>query len=54
VIPQSELTARRLVDEVTGLVNDPVKLKRMGLEAKNLAHEDAAGRVVDLAESLIE
>ena len=54
VIPQSELTARRLVDEVTGLVNDPAKLKRMGREAKNLAHEDAAGRVVDLAESLIE
>jgi len=54
VIPQSELTARRLVDEVTGLVNDPAKLKKMGREAKNLAHEDAAGRVVDLAESLIE
>src|SRR4030095_6347627 len=54
VIPQSELTARRLVDEVTGLVNDTAKLKMMGREAKNLAHEDAAGRVVDLAESLIE
>ena len=46
VLPQSVLTAERLVREVQKLLADPAALKQMGEHARTLAVPDAAERIV--------
>jgi UDP-N-acetylglucosamine--N-acetylmuramyl-(pentapeptide) pyrophosphoryl-undecaprenol N-acetylglucosamine transferase len=46
VLPQSELTAERLVREVQALVAEPARLKQMGEHARTLAVPDAAERIL--------
>ena len=46
VLPQSMLTAERLVHEVQKLLADPAALKQMGEHARTLAVPDAAERIV--------
>ena len=46
VLPQSMLTAERLVREVRALLTDPGRLKQMGEHARTLAVPDAAERIV--------
>jgi UDP-N-acetylglucosamine--N-acetylmuramyl-(pentapeptide) pyrophosphoryl-undecaprenol N-acetylglucosamine transferase len=46
VLPQSMLTAERLVGEVRGLLAEPTRLKQMGEQARALAVPDAAERIV--------
>ena len=46
VLPQSALTAARLVDDIRGLLADPARLKQMGEHARTLAVPDAAERIV--------
>ena len=46
VLPQSELTAERLMREVQALCAEPARLKQMGEHARTLAVPDAAERIV--------
>jgi UDP-N-acetylglucosamine--N-acetylmuramyl-(pentapeptide) pyrophosphoryl-undecaprenol N-acetylglucosamine transferase len=46
VLPQSMLTAVRLVEDIRGLLADPARLKQMGEHAGTLAVPDAAERIV--------
>jgi UDP-N-acetylglucosamine--N-acetylmuramyl-(pentapeptide) pyrophosphoryl-undecaprenol N-acetylglucosamine transferase len=50
VIPDSELTADRLADEVGALLADSARLDAMAAAAARLGRPDAADRVVDLLE----
>ena len=52
VIEEKNLTSERLVDEVSGLLNDPAKRTRMAAAARALAREDAAGQVARMAARL--
>lgn len=49
LIPESELTSERLVETVATLLNDRPRLRRMGEEARSLAHPAAAREIADLA-----
>ena len=53
VLPQSALTAERLVTEVTALLADPPRLKEMGERARSLSVSDAAERLATLIEELV-
>jgi len=46
VLPQSMLTAVRLVEDIRRLLADPARLKQMGEHARTLAVPDAADRIV--------
>jgi len=48
LLPEAELTAERLVREVSGLLADPSRLGTMAERARALARPDAAERLVDL------
>jgi UDP-N-acetylglucosamine--N-acetylmuramyl-(pentapeptide) pyrophosphoryl-undecaprenol N-acetylglucosamine transferase len=48
VLPESELTAERLVAAVHGLLGDASRLKTMSERARSLARPDAAARLADL------
>jgi len=52
VIEQKDLTPKRLVDCVMGLLGDPGKLSLMERQAKSLARPQAAARIADLIEGL--
>lgn len=54
MILQAELTPERLAQELLWLVNDPQQLARMAEASRTLGHPDAAARVVDLAEMIVE
>ena len=51
LVPDDELTGRRLVCELLPLLDDPVSLVAMGNAAATLAHPDAADRVAELVEN---
>lgn len=46
-IPQPELTASRLAEEIAAVLGDPQRLREMGLKAWETAHPDAAGTIAD-------
>ena len=54
MILQAELTPERLAQELLWLIRDPQQLARMADASKTLGHPDAAAKVVDLAEEIIE
>ncbi len=54
MILQAELTPERLAQELLWLIRDPQQLARMAEASKKLGHPDAAAKVVDLAEAIIE
>jgi UDP-N-acetylglucosamine--N-acetylmuramyl-(pentapeptide) pyrophosphoryl-undecaprenol N-acetylglucosamine transferase len=49
LIPESELSAERFVQEVTALLADTERLARMGGKARAMAHPDAAARIAEMA-----
>ena len=51
-IPESELTPRRLVEEIRHFMNHPEELERMEEAARNLGKPDAAAKIADLIENL--
>jgi UDP-N-acetylglucosamine--N-acetylmuramyl-(pentapeptide) pyrophosphoryl-undecaprenol N-acetylglucosamine transferase len=54
MILQSELNGERLANELLALINAPQTLAAMSAASKTLAHPDAAARVVDIAEKIME
>ena len=54
VIDQRELSGERLAAVIGELSGDPGRLRSMADGARTLAHPDAAERIADLAESLLE
>jgi undecaprenyldiphospho-muramoylpentapeptide beta-N-acetylglucosaminyltransferase len=50
IIPDRELTAARLADELDEVLADPATLARMSVAARSVARPDAAARVARLAE----
>src|SRR5262249_47739924 len=52
LLPEAELTADRLVDEVSGLLTDHDRRRTMAARAKALATPDAAERLVELVLAL--
>ncbi len=51
---QAELTGERLAQELLQLISDPQRLSQMAKASRNLAHREAAARVVDLAIKIME
>jgi UDP-N-acetylglucosamine--N-acetylmuramyl-(pentapeptide) pyrophosphoryl-undecaprenol N-acetylglucosamine transferase len=49
LVPESELTDQRLLNELTGLLNDPERLREMAAKARTLAHPDALQRIAQMA-----
>jgi len=49
---ESEMTADRLLEVLTSLLQDPVRLRSMGERARTLAHPDAASRIAEMAAQL--
>lgn len=54
VIPQQELSAKRLAGEIARLMADPAGLAEMSRRSRALGRPEAADRVVDLIEELAE
>lgn len=52
LMPQSELTPDKLAGEIVGLFSDRLKLQEMSEASRKLSHEDAAGKVAEIAERL--
>jgi UDP-N-acetylglucosamine--N-acetylmuramyl-(pentapeptide) pyrophosphoryl-undecaprenol N-acetylglucosamine transferase len=52
LVPESELTPRRLAETAASLLNDPARLQAMGAAAHRLSHSDAAGTIARLAARL--
>ncbi len=52
LIPEAELTPQRLGETAGQLLNDPARLRAMGMAAHRLAHPDAAGAIARLAAKL--
>jgi UDP-N-acetylglucosamine--N-acetylmuramyl-(pentapeptide) pyrophosphoryl-undecaprenol N-acetylglucosamine transferase len=48
VMPQSELSPRRLADKLQALLGDPVSLERAAAAARQMGRRDAAERLADL------
>jgi UDP-N-acetylglucosamine--N-acetylmuramyl-(pentapeptide) pyrophosphoryl-undecaprenol N-acetylglucosamine transferase len=49
LIPESDLSAERFVNEVTSLLADHTRLAAMGSKARTLAHPDAAAHIATMA-----
>ena len=49
LIPESELTAERFVQQVADLLGDAPRMSAMGEKARALAHRDAAAHVAEMA-----
>ncbi|MGA9718559.1 MAG: undecaprenyldiphospho-muramoylpentapeptide beta-N-acetylglucosaminyltransferase [Acidobacteriaceae bacterium] len=49
LVPESELTDARLLNEVTALFNNPERLREMSAKARTLAHPDALERIAEMA-----
>ena len=52
LIPEDELTSGRLLDEISALLLDRPRLRRMAEAARALAHPNAAAEIADLAARL--
>jgi UDP-N-acetylglucosamine--N-acetylmuramyl-(pentapeptide) pyrophosphoryl-undecaprenol N-acetylglucosamine transferase len=52
MLEQSQLTRESLVQVVTSLFNDPVRLKAMGAAARKLSHPNAAREIAEMAARL--
>ena len=52
MILQADLSGERLAEELLSLVNDPGKIRQMGVAAKTMARPDAARDAADLIEKL--
>ena len=52
VIPETELTAERLISEVFSLLDQPREIERMSNAARGLARPDAAREIVNLIEEV--
>jgi UDP-N-acetylglucosamine--N-acetylmuramyl-(pentapeptide) pyrophosphoryl-undecaprenol N-acetylglucosamine transferase len=52
LIPESELSVQRFVEEVTALFGDPKRMAEMAARARSLAHPDAAAHIVEMALSV--
>lgn len=53
VTPDTEMTGKRLFEEITALAAEPGLLERMGEAARSLARPDAARRAADILEELV-
>jgi UDP-N-acetylglucosamine--N-acetylmuramyl-(pentapeptide) pyrophosphoryl-undecaprenol N-acetylglucosamine transferase len=53
VIPETELTAERLTNEIFSLLDQPREIERMSAAARGLARPDAARDIVNLIEEVI-
>ena len=53
MILQQDLSAERLADEITTLVNEPERITAMEQAARKLARGDAAAAVVGMVEKLV-
>jgi UDP-N-acetylglucosamine--N-acetylmuramyl-(pentapeptide) pyrophosphoryl-undecaprenol N-acetylglucosamine transferase len=53
LVPDSEMTGARLVEEITRLASEPGVLQKMGDAARALARPGAAKRAADVLESFI-
>jgi UDP-N-acetylglucosamine--N-acetylmuramyl-(pentapeptide) pyrophosphoryl-undecaprenol N-acetylglucosamine transferase len=49
LVPESELSAQRFMEEVTALLKSPQKMEEMGVKARALAHPDAAAHIAAMA-----
>jgi UDP-N-acetylglucosamine--N-acetylmuramyl-(pentapeptide) pyrophosphoryl-undecaprenol N-acetylglucosamine transferase len=49
LIPESELTPARFVEEVAALMGDRERMSAMGAKARALAHPDAAAHIAEMA-----
>jgi UDP-N-acetylglucosamine--N-acetylmuramyl-(pentapeptide) pyrophosphoryl-undecaprenol N-acetylglucosamine transferase len=49
LVPESELSAERFMDEVTALLKSPQRMAEMGAKARSLAHPDAAAHIAAMA-----
>ena len=49
LIPESELTAERFVEQVTSLMADPARISVMSAKARALAHPNAAAHIAEMA-----
>ena len=47
VIHQSDATPERLREEISALLSDPERRRRMAIAARTVARPDAAGRLAD-------
>lgn len=54
LLPEAELTQERFVNEVAALIIDRKRLDEIGAAARGLAHENAAGRIAEMAVGLAE
>ena len=54
VVEESSLEAAYLVDTISALLGDPVRLRNMAAAAKSLAHPQAVEDIAAMVESLIE
>jgi UDP-N-acetylglucosamine--N-acetylmuramyl-(pentapeptide) pyrophosphoryl-undecaprenol N-acetylglucosamine transferase len=54
VILQAELTPERLIREIHELLSEPLRLMEMERAAKSLARPEAAVRIADLVEEMVE
>jgi UDP-N-acetylglucosamine--N-acetylmuramyl-(pentapeptide) pyrophosphoryl-undecaprenol N-acetylglucosamine transferase len=54
LIRESELTAGRLIETITSLLNDRGRLRAMGEKARSMSHPDAAARIARIAARLAE
>jgi UDP-N-acetylglucosamine--N-acetylmuramyl-(pentapeptide) pyrophosphoryl-undecaprenol N-acetylglucosamine transferase len=52
LVPESELTNERLLSELTGLLGNPERLRKMGAQARTLAHPNALQRIAEMAVQL--
>jgi UDP-N-acetylglucosamine--N-acetylmuramyl-(pentapeptide) pyrophosphoryl-undecaprenol N-acetylglucosamine transferase len=54
MILQQDLSPKRLASEIAGLVHKPEKVTAMEQAARALSHGDAAAKVVDLVDGMVE
>ena len=54
LMPQSQMTAEKLASSIVELFGDRAKLKTMSENARRMSHADAAGKVAEIAVSLIK
>jgi UDP-N-acetylglucosamine--N-acetylmuramyl-(pentapeptide) pyrophosphoryl-undecaprenol N-acetylglucosamine transferase len=52
LIPESDLTPRRLAETVTELLSNPGRLREMSEKARSMGHKDAAAQVAEMAVGL--
>jgi UDP-N-acetylglucosamine--N-acetylmuramyl-(pentapeptide) pyrophosphoryl-undecaprenol N-acetylglucosamine transferase len=53
LIPEPQLTAERLTQEIFSLIDQPIELQTMAANARRLSRPRAVKDVVDLVEGLV-